>query len=134
MRPILPLRAADFPPHVQNLRVEQVSVFVVRRAELADELTFTAVRLTSGGRTVSTEEVTTTGGIASTRRPGGSAWGVLLGLDPAADWKLGIQDPVVVRSWFIDELVEDLVLVLTLTGTTPEWPAQACSSPIDAGP
>lgn len=122
MRPVLPLRVEDFPPHVADLRVEHLSVFVVRRDELADELTFTSLRHTAGGRIVSTEEVTTVGGIASTRRPGGSAWVVLLGLDPAGDWELGIRDDPVIRSLFTDELIDDVVLILTLAGTTPDWP------------
>jgi hypothetical protein len=121
-RPVLPLRAEDFPPHVQDLVVQEVSVFVVRRDEHTDELTFTALRHTSGGRTVTTDEVTTVGGIASSRRPGGASWGILRGLDPAGDWELDIEDDPVVRSWFTDELIEDIVLVLTLAGTTPEWP------------
>jgi hypothetical protein len=43
MRAVLLLSAEDFPPHVQDLRVEHVSVFVVRRDELANELTFSSL-------------------------------------------------------------------------------------------
>jgi len=38
------------------------------------------------------------------------------------DWTLEIEDSPIVRSWFADGLVRDLVLVFTLAGTTPAWP------------
>jgi hypothetical protein len=124
MRAVLPLTADDFPPHIQDLHVEHVSLFAVRADELADELTITSLSHTSGGgQTVTTGEVTTTGGIISTRRPAGAAaWQVLLNRYPAGRWETRLADDDLVRSWFRDGLVEDLVLVLTIGGTTPEWP------------
>jgi hypothetical protein len=35
---------------------------------------------------------------------------------------LRLPDDDLVRSWFRDGLVEDIVLVMTLAGTTPAWP------------
>ena len=74
-----------------------------------------------GRQTVTAAEVATTGGIISTRRPAGAAWRVLTGLSPLGEWDLHLADEAV-RSWFRDRLIEDLVLVLTLAGTTPAWP------------
>ncbi len=122
MRVTLPITADDLPPHIQDLRVEQISMFVVRADALADELTVPSLRHTVGGQTVTTGVVTTTGGIISTRRPAGAPWNVHLGADPTGTWEIQLPDEALVRSWFRDELIEDLVLVLTLGGTTPEWP------------
>jgi Tc toxin complex TcA C-terminal TcB-binding domain len=122
MRAVLPLTADDFPPHVQDLRVEEISLFAVRADELADELTVTSLGHTSGGQTVTAAEVSTTGGIISTRRPAGAPWQVLRSRNPVGTWELRLLDDELVRSWFRDGLVEDLVLVLTLAGTTPAWP------------
>ena len=122
MRVALPLTAADFPPHIQDLRVEHLSLFAVRADALADELAVTSLSHTSGGQTLTAAEVTTTRGIISTRRPAGAAWRVHLGLSPAGDWELRLADNELVRSWFRNGLIEDLVLVLTLAGTTPAWP------------
>jgi hypothetical protein len=47
---------------------------------------------------------------------------VHLGATPSGDWELQLEDTPVVRSWFADGLIQDLVLVLTLSGTTPGWP------------
>ena len=66
--------------------------------------------------------MSTTGGIASTCRPGGDTWDILLGMELAGDWELAVRDDPVVRTWFTDGRIEDIVLVLTLSGTTPEWP------------
>jgi receptor-binding and translocation channel-forming TcA subunit of Tc toxin len=122
MRAVLPMTADDFPPHIRELHVEQISLFVVRADTLTDELTVLSLSHTTARQTVTSAEVTTTGGIISTRRPAGVAWNVHLGADPTGTWALQLPDDEVVRSWFHDELVEDLVLVLTLGGTTSEWP------------
>ena len=122
MRVTLPLSAGDFPPHIHDLRVEHVSLFAVRSDALADEFTITSLGRVSDGQTVTAAEVTTTGGIISTRRPSGAAWRVHTGLRPVGQWGLQLADDALVRSWFRDGLIEDLVLVLTLTGTTPAWP------------
>jgi Tc toxin complex TcA C-terminal TcB-binding domain len=122
MRALLTLKPDDLPTHIGELRVEQLTVFVLRRDELADELTFTSAGHTAGGQSVTAGEVTTTGGIVSTRRPGGTPWGVLLGGEPTGEWELAIEDNTIVRSWFTDELIDDIVDVMSLSGTTPEWP------------
>jgi hypothetical protein len=121
MRVDLPLTADDLPPHIQDLRVEHVSLFAMRADALADELTIASLRYSSGGQTVTAAEVTTTEGVISTRRPGGAAWRVHTGSSPVGRWELQLADDELVRSWFRDGLVEDLVLVLTLAGTTPPW-------------
>lgn len=122
MRAVLPITADDLPPHIQDLRTAQISLFVMRADTLADELTVTSLSLTSAGQAVTTDAVTTTGGIISTRRPAGAPWQLLRDRDPAGTWEIRLPDEEPVRSWFRDELIEDLVLVLMLSGSTPAWP------------
>jgi hypothetical protein len=123
MRAVLPLTADDFPPHIEDLHVEHVSLFVARADKLTDELTIRSVSHTSSGETVTAGSVTTTGGIVSTRRPAGAvAWQVLVNRYPSGRWEVELPDDPLVRSWFRDGLIEDLVLVLTVGGTTPAWP------------
>jgi hypothetical protein len=119
MRVSLPIIADDLPPHIQDVHVEQISLFAVRADELTDELTVTSLR---HGPTTSTGPVTTTGGIISTRRPAGEPWSVHLRADPTGTWDIQLPDEEIVRSWFRDELVDDIIMVFTLGGTTPEWP------------
>ncbi|MGL5860855.1 MAG: hypothetical protein ACRCY9_06340, partial [Phycicoccus sp.] len=122
MRATMTLEPGDLPPHVTDLRVRHLTAFVLRKDDLVEELTFAEFSHTSGGRTVTAGEVTTTGGIASTRRPSGTPWGLLLGGDPLGEWEFALEDDPVVRSWLAEELIEDIVLVVSLSGTTPEWP------------
>lgn len=122
MLAVLPLSPEDFPPHIQDLAVAQLSLFVVRKDKLAHELTVSSLSHASGGQTITTGEVHTTGGIVSTRRPAGTPWQVLLDRSPVGDWEIRMVDDALVRSWFRDGLIEDLVLVVTLSGTTPAWP------------
>lgn len=122
MRAVVPLTREDLPAHIQDLRVAHLTLFVVRRDDFDEELAIRAVDHTSGGQTVSAGEVRTTGGIISTRRPGGTPWQVFIDRNPVGDWGFQLEDNPQVRSWFREGLIEDIVIVLTLSGTTPEWP------------
>jgi Rod binding domain-containing protein len=122
MRAVLPLSSEDFPPHIQDLGVAQLSLFCVRKDELADELNVISLSHTAGGQTTTGDEVRTTSGVISTRRPTGAPWQVLLEQNPAGDWEIRVENNELVRTWFRDGLIEDVVLVMTLAGTTPAWP------------
>jgi hypothetical protein len=60
-------------------------------------------------------------GLMGTRRPGAAAWRIFLGAAPVGEWELRFEDTPPVRNWFADGLIEDLVLLFTRSGTTPEW-------------
>ena len=66
-------------------------------------------------------EARTTGGIIGTRRPNGAAWQVVIGKDPVAEWSIQFENTDMVRGWFQNGLVQDVVLVLTVGGVTPAW-------------
>jgi hypothetical protein len=61
--------------------------------------------------------------VISTRRPGGEPWQLFLGTDPAGSWELEFEfeNTLQVRNWFSAGLIQDVVLVFTLSGTTPIW-------------
>lgn len=96
------------------------------RSASATTLTITAPGYTSAGQTV-----TTSPGHHNRRdyqRPPTRRSTVAGAPGPQPGRKSG--DPAVgvepVRSWFRDKLIEDLVLVLTLSGTTPAWHVPTC--------
>ena len=115
-------RATTSRPTSRTSPIAQLTLFAVRDDTLTDEITITALRHTTAGQTTEAGPVRTVGGIAGTRRAGGAPWQVFIGADPAGDWELQIEDTPVVRSWFSEGLIQDLVLVFTLSGTTPAWP------------
>jgi hypothetical protein len=58
----------------------------------------------------------------TTRRPTGLPWLPLVGAAPAGTWELTLADIPAQRSALADGRIQDLALVLTLAGSTPDWP------------
>src|SRR5205809_382883 len=76
----------------------------------------------TGGQTVDAGQVETSGGIVGTRRPGGAPWQPLLGTDPTGTWELQFEDTPPVRALFTSGTVQDVVLAMSVAGTTQPWP------------
>jgi hypothetical protein len=122
MRLRLPLTADDFPRGLEDLRISQLTLFVVRDGTLTAELTIPSVRHTAAGVTTEAGPVVTSGGIAGTRHPGGAPWQDFVGTSPIGDWEFRFEDTAAVRAWFSREQIRDLVVVFTVSATTPAWP------------
>ena len=122
MRLRLPLTADDFPRGLDDLRISQLTLFVVRDGTLTAELTVPTVSHTAAGATTQAGPVVTSGGIAGTRHPGGAPWQDFVGTSPIGDWEFQFEDTAAVRAWFSREQIRDLVVVFTVSATTPAWP------------
>ena len=123
MRVTLPIRREDFPPHLSDVRIEQLTLFCVRADGVLQELRVMSLAHTIPGlNTVTAGEVVTKGGIVSTRRPGGAPWQVLVGRPPIGDLAIQLENSASVRQAFQDESILDMVMVLTINGVTPAWP------------
>ena len=122
MRATLPTRREDFPPNVEELAVQELSLFCLRKDGFTQELLINSLRYSvPGGETITTAEVRTTGGIVGTRRASGAAWQVLVGKDPVGEWSIQLENTELVRAWFRGGLIQDLVLVVTVAGVTSAW-------------
>ena len=122
MKAVLPTQPGDFPPHIEDLAVENLSLFCLRKDGFTQELRVSNVSYAqNGGAPITTAEVRTTGGIVGTRRPSGAPWQPLVGKDPVANWSIQLEDTETVRGWFKDGLIQDIVLVMTVGGVTPAW-------------
>jgi len=122
MRATLPTRREDFPPHVEELTVQALSLFCLRKDGFTQELLITSLKYTiPGGETIATADVRTIGGIVGTRRGSGAAWQVLVGKTPVGEWSIQLENTELVRAWFKDGSIQDIVLVMTLTGVSPAW-------------
>ena len=119
MTAVLPLTADDFPPHIADLGIAHITLFVVHDRALDDELTITSLRHTVAEHVTTAGPVHTVGGIAGTRRPGAAPWEKFKDSAPVGDWELHLEDTPVVRKLFADGVIQDLVVVFTLSGTTP---------------
>ena len=87
---------------------------------LADELTIT-VAAPHRGRTVPPRPVRCAPSAASSAPAGpvARAWQVFIDAAPVGDWELQLEDTPIVRKLFADGVIQDLVVVFTLSGTTP---------------
>jgi hypothetical protein len=80
----------------------------------------TSLRHTAAGQVTEAGPVRTVGGIAGTRRAGGAPpWQAFIDAPPAGDWEIHFQDTPIVRKLFGDGGIQDLVVVFSLSGTTP---------------
>jgi hypothetical protein len=115
----------DFPPNLNSLTIGQVVLFAAGTggqtvALTVDELSFTADD--TGEVIASTGAAAPVDGIISTRRGNGTPWRGLLGRAPSGEWEISFRDNQELRTLFKDQLISDLLFVLTVEGTTPDWP------------
>lgn len=118
------LAAADFPPNLQDLRVQQVMLAVCRASGQVFEVGPVELSLQPAGGTpaVNGTVASTVDGVASTRRGNGSAWLPFIGQSPAGQWAMTFADSPDLRDRFASEQIDDVLLVLTYEGRTPDWP------------
>jgi hypothetical protein len=117
-------RREDFPPNLENLRIEHVLLYFIGAGGEADELTvehFTFSEQDSAG--VVGGGATTVDGVISTRRGNGTSWLPMIGFPPVGEWELALPDTPEIRARFQNEECEDILFVIVYGGETPKWPA-----------
>lgn len=120
-------RREDFPSNIQDLKIQQVVLYFVRQDGADFEVPVTHLHFTErngigtvGGGAQSID------GIISTRRGNAASWTAMIGKSPFGDWELALLDELDdgqrPRELFENEEIEDILLVITYAGRTPEWP------------
>jgi hypothetical protein len=112
----------DFPPNLDNLKIEHVLLFFSHAENESFEIEIDHLHLTPKGETRVGGSASTIDGAVSTRRGNGSTWLSMIGKSPAGEWELALQDSEEVRGWFKDGKINDILLVITYGGHTPAWP------------
>lgn len=120
----------DFPPNVDDLKIEHIVLYIVRSdgqpfdPPLTVKLYFTPQDGVKDGGEATSED-----GVFSTRRGNAAAWTTITdsNLKPFGEWELSLKadDPVKdkeIRDRFKNEEIEDILFVITYSGRTPEWP------------
>ena len=115
---------ADFPPHLDVLSIQHLSLVIAGSGETALEMPTIQLRFREqgsadafvGGKAIPFN------GLVSTRRGAGN-WQPILGKPPIGEWEFDLTDPGF-KDLFKDEKIEDLLLVVTYEGRLPAWPAQ----------
>lgn len=116
-------RREDFPPNIEDLRIQHVVLYFARAAEEADEIDIEHLQFTEqdgvgpvGGGATSID------GVLSTRRGSAGSWTPMIGKLPIGEWELALPNTEVIRNRFKEEKIEDILFVVTYRGRTPEWP------------
>jgi hypothetical protein len=115
----------DFPPNLDDLRVQHVLLYVVRAQGYLFELSTVQLLYTAQG------EPTPVGGTAgssiegliSTRRSNAASWAALIGKSPVGAWELTLPNTAEMKNRFKNAEIDDILLVATYAGRTPTWPA-----------
>jgi hypothetical protein len=118
----------DFPPNLDDLRIEHVLLFFSRAVDESGredlfEVEVKNLRFTPQGQKNSIGGGgTTIDGVISTRRGNGASWNIMIGKPLAGEWELELPDTSEVKGWFKDEKIQEILLVITYSGRTPAWP------------
>lgn len=109
---------ADFPPNIDNLKIQHVVLYFVRADDVEIEVPVTHLRFTENGGTGTVGGgATSIDGVISTRRGNASSWISMIGKSPYGAWELSLPEKL-----FSNEEITDILFVITYSGNTPEWP------------
>jgi hypothetical protein len=117
----------DFPPNLDDLRIEHVLLFFSRvideaAGEQPFELPVSKFAFKPGGSQDAIGlDALTIDGVISTRRGNWAGWNEIIGKAPAGEWEL-VLDKEEVKKRFKDEQIADILLVITYGGRPPAWP------------
>ena len=115
----------DFPPNVEELRIQQVLLAFVRAEGLSFEVTSAQLRFTPQGETLAVGGAagSSMDGIISTRRSNAGSWAAIIGKAPMGTWELALPNTEEMKNRFKNEEIDDILLVVTYAGRTPARPA-----------
>lgn len=113
----------DFPPNLEELRIQHVLLYFIKASEETFEVPVSAFRFTEqGGANKAGGSATSIDGVISTRRGNAGSWTAMIGKSPFGEWELSLPDNQQIRKWLADDLIEDILFVITFSGLTPRWP------------
>jgi hypothetical protein len=117
----------DFPPNIEALKIQHVVLYFIGANDKSPEVPVNHLRYTAkdepgtvGGGATSID------GIISTRRGNAGSWAPMIGKSPIGEWELALPDTEEMRKRFgaedSDEGIQDILLVVTYSARTPDWP------------
>lgn len=114
--------ASDFPPNLDELQIEQVALYFSRADGVTMEIDVNDLSFKSDSSSGFTGgPARTVDGVISTRSGNAGAWIAIIGKSVAGTWRLSLPNSDEVRSLFTDGEINDILLVVTYAGITPDW-------------
>jgi hypothetical protein len=113
----------DFPPNIDDVRIQQVLLYFSRTSGQTFEVPVTSLHFTAQGTAGAVGGgATSIDGVISTRRGNAGSWTAMIGKPPFGEWELALPKTDDLRGHFNNDDIQDMLLVITYTGRTPEWP------------
>jgi peptidoglycan hydrolase-like protein with peptidoglycan-binding domain len=114
----------DFPPNLDDLRIEQVLLYVVGAAQGEFEVNNLQLHFTAqGSRGPVGGEASTLSGMVNTRSGSAGSWLSMIGRPPFGEWELDVSSDPDILNHLKNEDIQDILLVITYIARTPQWPA-----------
>lgn len=115
----------DFPNNIDDVKIDQMVLYIDRDSKNGFEVPLRFVRLTASGQQDATVGggAQTVDGVISTRRANGSSWNSMIGKSPIGQWEFILEDTADLRKAFRNEQIKDMLFVISYAGRTPPWPA-----------
>jgi len=115
-------RREDFPPNLDDLRIQQVLLYFSRVDRGTFELDISALRFTEQGSSAAVGGgAATIDGTVSTRRGNAGSWSPMLGKGVVGSWELALADTEQLRGYFKNDSIQDVLFVITYSGNRSEW-------------
>jgi hypothetical protein len=116
-------RREDFPPNLEDLKIENVTFYFARAASTSSEVLVSPLHFTAKGSLWPVGGgASTIDGLVSAHQGDAASWIPMIGLSPVGEWELALADTPEMRSRFGDQEVEDMLFIITYSSRTPEWP------------
>lgn len=109
-------RRNDFPPNISSLQIKHVAVYCLLQEGTNTELDITLQYRVQGSTGQTGGAAKTIDGLASTRSGSASAWVAIAGKAVEGDWTFSLPNDAATKNLFLEDRVEDIILVVTFEG------------------
>jgi hypothetical protein len=112
----------DFPPNLDDLKIQQVVLYFGRANGSSLEVPVTYLHFTEeNGSGAIGGGATSVDGIISTRTGSAGSWMAMIGRSPVGSWELALPNTEDVRNHFANDDIQEMLFVTTVSGRTPAW-------------
>lgn len=115
-------RRADFPPSLDSLAVEALTMYFSRADGETFEVDVKSLTFAHGVEPPVGGGAASINGVINSRRGNGSAWIPIVGKEPLGVWELAFDDTPQLRERFKSGSIKDVLFVVTYRARTPAWP------------
>jgi receptor-binding and translocation channel-forming TcA subunit of Tc toxin/ABC toxin-like protein len=115
---------ADFPPNLDDLMIQQVVLYFASNISAPFEVQDVGLTFTpQGGQLIGGHQQTVNRVISTRTGSAAPNWMPMKGQTPLGEWELDLSGDPNIQNLIKQEEIGDILLVITYSGRTPDWPA-----------